>query len=99
MRPKHNGTNIMVSDFVVEDIGGFVSAHRALLQTGPGKYWNNERLMEQVKKVEEYLTAYYSDRYAGNEFTDPLALVYWHSDIVYQTSVYIANRLHSVTLR
>ena len=72
MRPKHNGTNIMVSEFVVEDIG-FVCEHRVLLETGPGKYWNNEGLMKQVKKVEEYLTAYYSDRYAGNESTNPIS--------------------------
>ena len=64
LRPKSSGSNVMVSDFVFEE-KGWVREHREIFRTGPNNYCNNEKLMNQVKKVEQHLT-HYLNEFKGN---------------------------------
>lgn len=66
LRPKSGGTNVMVSDFVCEEMG-WVRHHRRVFKTGPNNYWNNKLLMEQVKEVEAWFTNYLKE-FEGNGF-------------------------------
>ena len=66
LRPKSNGANVMVSDFVIEHLG-WVKEKRVVFKTAKGNYWNHKRFMKQVKAVEAHLTAKYFE-FAGNGF-------------------------------
>ena len=57
----------MVSDFTVEHLG-WVKAHRVIYKTGPNNYWNWQKMLSQVKKVEQHLTETFQ-KYEGNENT------------------------------
>ena len=64
LRPKSNGANYMVSDFVIECID-WVRKHRVIFKTGPDNYWNNDKFLAQIKKVEKHLKTYFK-KYKGN---------------------------------
>ena len=61
LKPKHAGTSIMVSDFIIEGFG-FIEETRVNLKIGGGVWWKNKHLMKQIEKTRKYLL---SDRMFG----------------------------------